>query len=161
METMLLEIRTYGTWALLAIACLLMLVSAAMWAWTYVRQPLDRFLALPAPMKAVSAAGLVVLVAWAGDKPPVAPAVKGVTLEPVVVTSTNAILRYSIDSDKSEATVVSNRTMWIYHKDVDNMWRLVMTVTGQTGSQFQTTVDGFFPDKDRDWKVIVSGKDGE
>lgn len=162
METLLFEIRTYGTWALLAAACLLTLVSAAVWAWKYVRPPLDRFLALPAPVKAVVAVGLTALVAWAGKKPPEAPAVQGVTLEPVVVTPTNASLRYSINSDKAGSAVVSNRTVWIYNRGMDDLWRLVMTVTGQTGSQFQTTVDGFFPDRDRNWKVIVSGKeDGE
>lgn len=161
METLLLEIRHWGTVACAALALAVFAVLAAVWLSRALRPLLARFRSSSAPERTFIALLLVALVAWAGEKPPEAPAVKGVTLEPIEITSTNATLRYSIDSENSNVATVSNRTIWIYHKAVDGMWRMVMELKHQSGQSFETTVNGFFPGEDADWKIVVSGREGE
>ena len=161
METLWLESRHWGTIACVVIALVLFAVLATIKLAQVLHPHLERFLSYSGPKKICAASLLVALVAWAGEKPPSAPAVKGVTLEPVEMTSTNATLRYSIDSENSNVATVSNRTVWIYHKTVDGMWRMVMELERQSGQNFQTTVNGFFPREDADWKIIVSGQESE
>lgn len=161
METLALEIRLYVTYAFAALAVVLMAASAVMWSWKYLKQAVDRFMSASPVGKAIAAVALGVAVVYGGSKGPVAPAVRGITLEPIVLTSTNAVLKYSVDSDVGSSTTVSNRTIWIYHKSVDGLWMQVMKLDRQTGSSFETTVSGFFPDQDRDWKVVISGNESE
>jgi len=119
------------------------------------------FLKLPNWAKCASLCVFAAFVAWAGDKPE-QEVVRGIKLESVDVTSTNATLKYYAEDTTSHAAVtVTNRTAWIYKRGPDNTWRLVLEVGAQTGSEFITTVNGFFPGTDNDWKVIMSGEDGE
>lgn len=140
---------------LLAVACLAglrLLVESRAARW---------FMALPPWARCLVLCLGCVFVAWAGDKPE-QEVVRGIKLESVDVTSTDATLRYHVeDAASGNAVTVTNRTAWIYKKSVDGTWRLVMEVGASTGAEFITTVSGFFPGEDLDWKVIMSGEDGE
>ena len=156
----LVEARWALAWACVATAAALFAALFAMKAKDAVAKSATFrwFMCLPLWGKGLFLAAAIPFVAWAADKPEY-DVVRGITLEPVEVTSTNATLKYSVDSSAG-TTVVSNRTAWIYRKAEDDMWRLVMTVHGLTGQNFETTIDGFFPDRDSDWKIIMSGEDG-
>lgn len=163
MPLWLVEARWAFTWACVCVAALLFAMLLAVKARDAVAKSaaFRWFMRLPPWGKGLFLAAAIPFVAWAGDKPE-QEVVRGIKLESVDVTSTNATLRYHVeDAASGNAVTVTNRTAWIYRKSVDGTWRLVMEVGASTGDEFITTVSGFFPGEDLDWKVIMSGEDGE
>lgn len=163
MPLWVVEARWALTWACVAVAAMLFAALFAMKAKDAVAKSATFrwFMRLPLWGKGLFLAAAVPFIAWAGDKPE-QEVVRGIKLESVDVTSTNATLKYYAEDTTSHAAVtVTNRTAWIYKRGPDNTWRLVLEVGAQTGSEFITTVNGFFPGTDNDWKVIMSGEDGE
>lgn len=150
-------ITGWGLYALVAgmLACLLAL--AVMKAWPAISSAVGR---KPKGM-AFFAVAAVVMAAYAADKPDVE-LVKGVALEPVELTSTNATVRWAVKDSSDAHVAITNRSATVYRKSVDGMWKAVLFIDHEaTGKDFINVIDGFFIGEDSEWRVVVDGQDGE
>lgn len=151
-------ITGWGLYALVACLLVCLLALAAMKFWPAISSAIGR---KPKGM-AFFAVAAVVMAAYAADKPDVE-LVKGVALEPVELTSTNATVRWAVKDSSDARVAITNRSATVYRRTADDgMWRAVLIIGHEaTGRDFVNVIDGFFIGEDSEWKVVVDGQNGE